>query len=212
MNFLDFFIGKKTKKIALCALLTALSMCLAFASFPIFPSAPFLRMDFADTTLFLTGMICGPIYGLVATLISCVYQDLVIAHSPANSGMLIHFLITGITMLIISIIYRNYFKKNIIKKINDKTFKNNNKKSVIYTLIVFFSGAISWFSLATILNLTITPKVYGISTKEVIKSMLSVLILFNVIKYVINFMITFIIILRIHKKIIKNFAQNNNKS
>lgn len=204
MKFLDFFNGKKTKKIALTAILTALSTCLAFASFPVFPQASFLKMDFADITLFITGMVCGPIYGLAATLISCTLQDLIIAHSPYSSGILMHFLITGLTMLFISLIYRYYVKKHMINKLDENiSYKKNFRISIKYIILAFIVGAITWFSLALILNLTITPKIYGMTAKQVINTLLSVIISFNVLKYVLNFILTALIIIRAHKSIYK---------
>lgn len=212
MKFLQFFQGNKTKKIALTATLTALSICLALASFPVFPTAPFLRMDFADTSLFIVGMICGPIYGLIATFISCLIQDLTIAPTPAHSGLLIHFLITGLTMLTISLIYRLYIRKNILVKIENNEFlekKQNLIDSINYIAISFFCGAIVWFSLAILLNLTIIPAIYNMSAKQVINSLLGILIAFNAIKYVINFFFALLVIIRAHKSLSKNYKKEN---
>ena len=58
-----------TKKLVALALFTALAFIFSFWSFPIFPAAPFLKLDFGNVFIMLSGFLFGPIEAIAVTLI-----------------------------------------------------------------------------------------------------------------------------------------------
>ena len=97
------------KKIAIIAVFTALSYVVSLFDFPIFPAAPFLKLDFGNVFLMLIGFLYGPIEAVIAIVIKEVI------HIPVGTtggvGELANILMTCAYVLIPAVVYR--FKNGI---------------------------------------------------------------------------------------------------
>ena len=59
------------KRIALMGVFVALSYGVSFLEFPIFPPAPFLKLDFGNVFILLISLLLGPIEGIIV----CVLKE-----------------------------------------------------------------------------------------------------------------------------------------
>ena len=103
-----------TKKLVFTAMLSALSYGVSFLEFPIFPMAPFLKLDFSSVFILLVGFMFGPLYGVGA----CSIKELICfitKSSTGGVGEIANFLVISAFILLPSILY-NYKKgiKNVI--------------------------------------------------------------------------------------------------
>ncbi len=166
-----------TLKISVMAMLTGLSLVLvALISFPIFPAAPFLKYDPADIPILICTFIFGPWAGLVVTFIVSLIQSLILGDFPY--GFLMHFLATGIMVLVSGLIYRR---------------KKTTKNSIVS--VVF--GIIAWVLAMIVANLVITPYYMGAPIQAVAAMIIPIIIPFNLIKSVINCTITLLLFKRL---------------
>ena len=93
--------------IAYMALFTALAFVVTFLEFPIFPAAPYLKLDFANVFFMIEGFIFGPVEAVVSIGIKellCLMKS-----SSGGAGELANFLMSTAYIIIPSILYR--FKK-----------------------------------------------------------------------------------------------------
>lgn len=93
-----------TKKLVALALFTALSFIFSFWSFPIFPAAPFLKLDFGNIFIMLSGFLFGPIEAIAVTLV----KELLALTNSATGGVgeIANFLMTSAFVILPSILYR----------------------------------------------------------------------------------------------------------
>lgn len=99
-----------TKKIVGTAMLAALAYAVSFLEFPIFPAAPFLKLDFSMVFILLSGFLFGPIFGVSAGAVKelvCFFTK----SSTGGIGEIANFLITMGFILIPTIVYK--FKKGL---------------------------------------------------------------------------------------------------
>ncbi len=95
--------------IAKIAVFSAVGFLLSFLEFPIFPAAPFLKLDFANVTTLLGGFILGPVPALI---ISAVKELLCLLKSSTGGvGEIANFILTASFVLLPSIVYR--YKKGL---------------------------------------------------------------------------------------------------
>ncbi len=98
-----------TKKLVTLALFTALAYLLSFLSFPIFPATPYLKLDFGNVFIMLSGFLFGPIEAIAVTLVK---ELLALLNSTSGGvGEIANFLMTSSFVLLPSILYR--LKKGI---------------------------------------------------------------------------------------------------
>ena len=93
--------------IAYMALFTALAFVVTFLEFPIFPVAPYLKLDFANVFFMIEGYIFGPVEAIVSIGIKellCLTKS-----SSGGVGELANFLMSTAFIIIPSLLYR--FKK-----------------------------------------------------------------------------------------------------
>ncbi len=93
--------------IAYMALFTALAFVVSFLEFPIFPIAPYLKLDFANVFFMIEGFIFGPVEAVVSIGIKellCLMKS-----SSGGAGELANFLMSTAYVIVPSILYR--FKK-----------------------------------------------------------------------------------------------------
>lgn len=93
--------------IAYMALFTALAFAVTFLEFPIFPAAPWLKLDFANVFFIIEGFIFGP----VEAIISIAIKELLCFTKSSSGGVgeIANFLMSTAYIIGPSIAYR--FKK-----------------------------------------------------------------------------------------------------
>lgn len=98
------------KRIVFIAMFVALSYALSFFSFPVFPVTPYFKLDFSNVFILLTGMLFGPVEGVVV----CVLKEILgITNSSSGAvGELANAIMTTSFILLPSIVYS---KKKSIK-------------------------------------------------------------------------------------------------
>ncbi len=93
--------------IAYMSLFTALAFVVTFLEFPIFPAAPYLKLDFANVFFMIEGFIFGPVEAIFSILVK---ELLCFAKSSSGGvGELANFLMSVAYILVPSVVYR--FKK-----------------------------------------------------------------------------------------------------
>ena len=98
-----------TKKLVALALFTAFAFIFSFWSFPIFPATPYLKLDFGNVFIMLSGFLFGPIEAIAVTLV----KELLALTNTTSGGVgeIANFLMTSAFVLLPSIIYK--YRKGI---------------------------------------------------------------------------------------------------
>ncbi len=92
------------KRLAVMAVFVALSYAVSFLEIPLFPSAPFLKLDFGNAFILLIGFLLGPIEGMVVCLIKEGLRML--SSTSGGVGEIANILVTWAYILLPSILYR----------------------------------------------------------------------------------------------------------
>lgn len=93
-----------TKKIVFTAVFTALSYAISFFEIPLFPAAPFLKLDFSAVFILLVGFKFGVYYGIS----SCAIKELICFLTKSTTGgvgEVANFLIISSFILLPVILY-----------------------------------------------------------------------------------------------------------
>ena len=98
--------GKRfsTRKLVTLALFTALTYVISMLSFPIFPATPYLKLDFGNVFILLSGFLFGPIEAIVVCLVKEVLS--LINSTRGGVGELANFIMTSSYVLLPAIVYR----------------------------------------------------------------------------------------------------------
>ncbi len=97
--------GKFTaKRTAVMAVFVALSFVVSFLEIPLFPAAPFLKLDFGNVFILLIGFLLGPVEGVVVCLIKECLRML--GSSSGGIGEIANFLVTSAYLLLPATVYR----------------------------------------------------------------------------------------------------------
>lgn len=166
-----------TRKIVTLALFVALSYIISFFSFPIFPAAPYMKLDFGNVFILLPSLLFGPIEGIAI----CLVKELLslINSTTGGVGEIANFIMTSSFIIIPSIVYR--YKKGIA--------------SVIVSLLC---ACVLGTTVATLANrFIIFPLYMGDAAPNVFKSVFIFVILFNFIKTVSISTLSFILYKRL---------------
>ncbi len=94
-------IGSYSAKVAMMA---ALSFALSFLEFPLFPAAPFLKLDFSSVVPLIGGFALGPVAGVVICLIKeslCVIKS-----STGGVGEIANFVIVTAFIIVPTVFYK----------------------------------------------------------------------------------------------------------
>ena len=92
------------KRMALMAVFVALSYGVSFLEIPIFPAAPFLKLDFGNVFILLIALLLGPIEGIiVCTLKECLR---LIGTSSGGVGEIANMAVTSAYILLPALVYR----------------------------------------------------------------------------------------------------------
>lgn len=93
-----------TKRLALMAVFVALSYAVSFWEIPLFPAAPFLKLDFGNVFILLISFLLGPVHGVLV----CVLKEGLRALSSSSGGVgeIANICMTSAYILLPSIAYR----------------------------------------------------------------------------------------------------------
>ncbi len=92
------------KRLAFMAVFVALSYVVSFIEIPLFPAAPFLKLDFGNVFILLVSFLLGPIEGIaVCILKECLRM---LGSSSGGVGELANILVTVTYLLLPSVLYR----------------------------------------------------------------------------------------------------------
>lgn len=176
------------KNIAGMAVFSALSYLVSFLEFPIFPAAPFLKLDFSNVFIMLAGFMYGPI---PAVLVGVVKELLcLIGTSTFGVGQIANVLVILIYVLPPSIVY--LYKKGL--------------KWVCFMLII---SCILQTVTALLVNKFITFPLYGMA--DAFNGLFWVIVGFNLIKSVSVSVLTVLLYKRISYIFKKINLQNSEK-
>ena len=97
------------KRLSLMAIFVAISFAVSFIEIPIFPVAPFLKLDFGNVFILLISFLLGPIEGTIV----CVLKESLrmFGSSSGGVGELANMLVTICYLLIPSVVYQ--YKKGL---------------------------------------------------------------------------------------------------
>ncbi len=164
-----------TKKLAVMAMLTALSVVLVWLiHFPVFPAVAFLEYDPADIAILVGTFTLGPWAGLGLTLVASAIQGLTVSAQSGLYGILMHVISTGTMALTAGLIYK--YKR---------TFKGAVLALILGTAVT--SGVM------VVANIFITPLFMGVPRQVVLDLMLPGILPFNLLKMGINSAVTLVI-------------------
>ncbi len=173
-----------TKRIVFTAVFSALAYAVSYLEFPIFPAAPFLKLDFSAVFIALVAFMFGPIAGITA----CGVKELlcfITKSSTGGVGELANFIVISGFILLPSIVY--CFKKGIL--------------TVILTLL---AGCLIQVALSLLVNRFINFPLYmGEGATVAFNKLWIFVLLFNLIKSIAISIITIMLYKRL-SKIIKS--------
>ncbi len=168
-------IYKKTTKLCVLGMLSALSIVLVFlVRVPILPEAPYLEYDPADIPILIAAYLYGPYAALAVTFVVCVIQGVTVSASSGIIGILMHFFATGAMSVTVGML-------------------SERGKFNIRTFFAAIAGAVMMVLIMIPLNMVFTPLYTGFSTKTISSMILPIFIPFNTLKSGINTVISMIV-------------------
>lgn len=184
--------ANKVLKTAIMAMLTAISIVsLYIIRLPLIPTASFLEYDAADIPVLIGSMLLGPASGMVILLAVCLIQALTVSAASGWIGFLMHFIASGVFVLVSSIIYKH-------------------KKTTVGLIIGLVAGALAMTAVMIPLNLVFTGIFLGAGTKAVVSMLIPAIIPFNLMKAGINSAVTFAVYTPI-SGILKKYVKTEKK-
>lgn len=99
----------RAKRLAIMAASVALAYVVSLLDFPLFPAAPYLKLDFGNVFILLIAFLFGPVEGVIV----CVLKEClrIVGSSSGGVGELANILVTCSYILLPSVVYR--FKKGL---------------------------------------------------------------------------------------------------
>ena len=162
-----------TKKMAVMAMLAAVSVLLVLIHIP-FPPAPFLEYDPADIPILIGTFAYGPTAGIIITVVVSIIQGFTLSASSGIIGIVMHIFATGSFALVAGLIYQ----------------RKKTRKSAILALGL---GVITMTVMMALMNLIFTPIFMGTPVETVAGMLLPIIIPFNLMKAAINAVATLLL-------------------
>ena len=154
----------KIKKLVMAALFAALAYAAMFVTSWI--KVGFLTFDAKDTIITLAGLLFGPVYSLVISLL-VAFIELITVGDTGIYGFIMNFLSSAVFSTVCALIYR---------------YKNN----IVGAVVGLVSASLSMTAMMLLFNLFITPLYMGVE-REAVASMIPTLFLpFNLTKGFLN--------------------------
>ncbi len=173
--------------LALDGVMAALGVVLMLlVRFPLVPSAPWMLYDMGDLPAIIGGLVAGPVHGLLILLVVCLIQ-LLTPNASGFYGFLMHFVASGVLVLIPSIVWRK-----------------TKKQSALLTSV--FVAAIAMTAVMIPMNLWITPLFAGVPYEAVVGMIVPILLPFNLLKGLINGVGSYLIFQAVKGVAKKHFA------
>mgnify|MGYP004703865871 CR=1 FL=1 len=154
-----------TRLLTIIGMMSALSFGLYALEIPtafLFPAAPYLKIDFSDIPAVMTGIIGGPISGVMVLFIKNLLHFLLISKESAGVGEIANFFAGLAFTLPVIILYR----------------KSGFKLSWVSLVIATLSVTITMF----LVNYYIVFPIYGIPREGSIELLLTVFTPFNILR------------------------------
>lgn len=184
---------QEVQRLTTAAVLSALSIVImGVLHFPIFPSAPFYEMDFADVPVLICTALLGPLYGLLSLCTVCIVQAVTVSSVSGFIGFYMHFLSSGIMIVVV-----DYIKKH-----------NEGIKGVVMS---FICGIFVKTLVMIPLNVVQASMFLGMDMQTFFDTVLNICIAFNVIKAATNIALYSLISPVIEKEWHKLFKKNKKK-
>lgn len=168
-----------TRRIAIMAMLTAVSVILTYFRVPIIPSAAFLEYETADVPILIGSFMFGPLAGVILSVMVSAIQAMTLSAQSGPIGFVMHVFATGAFAAVSGAIYKR-----------NKSFKG--------TVIALVFGSLVMITIMVPLNLIFTP-MYGIPIDAVKAMILPAIIPFNAVKAGLNSILTLLIFRQIAK-------------
>ena len=169
--------NQSTLRLTTLGMLAALSLVLVFFNFPLFPTAPFLKFDFADIPLLICSMLFGPLPSLAVLFVVSVVQAFLLG-GDSYLGCIMHFVASG-AMLVVT---------GLLCSRSSRTSR---------TVLGLALGALTMTALMIPMNYLITPLYLGGHSPETLGIITSLLlpaiVPFNIIKSSVNCLLAFVI-------------------
>jgi riboflavin transporter FmnP len=171
--------ARPTLHLTKLAMMTAIAVAFSFLpTFPILPTADFIRYEFSDLPILISVFAFGTPAGLAVAAVSILINALLGGAESAVYGMIMHFLAIGAYSVTAGLIYR----------------KGKSRRSAVIGMLV---GILAMTAIMIPANLIVTPKFTG-APISVIKGMLVPAILpINLIKGAITAVLTFVLYKRV---------------
>lgn len=183
---------KNTRLLTLIGIMTALSFVLYLIEIPVgflFPSAPFLQIDFSDVPAILLSIAYGPVVGIVVSLFKNVLHFIFKSQTPAASGEIANFFAGVAYFLPISLYY--YFNKNT------KNF------DLVRNIVLLAIGTLLMVLVMMWINFYITLPLYGINGVAEKWAFVNSITPFNILKGTLLAIVTLLIYPRLSKFLLK---------
>lgn len=160
-----------TRRIAVTALLCALSFILTFVEIPIFPPAPWLTYDPSGIVAFVAALVFGPSTGAVVAILPWVLKTFVTFNVYGH----IMAILANVALIVPAAVIAR---------------RMGGVRGLALGSLV---GAVISLAACILGNIVITPLYTAVSVADVIAMIVPILLPFNVLKIVINCVVTLLI-------------------
>lgn len=168
----------KNDRLVKMGMMAAVACVLGFVRFPLIPAVSFLTYDLADIPIIITTFAFGPMAGLTALTVVSLIQAFLLG-GDGLYGFIMHMIASGAFLSCAGLIYRNHKTKKV-------AILSMAVATLLMTVVMGFA------------NYFVTPFYYGgEAMREMVVSLMPLILLFNIIKGVLNSGLTFVLYKRI---------------
>lgn len=151
------------KRIAACGMLCAAAFVITVVfRIPVFPAAPFLKIDFKDTVIALAGFIYGPLYAVLISVIVAFLEFVTVSESG-----IIGFVMNSLSSITLSLTAALIYKY---------------RRKISGAAIGLLSGALVMTAFMILWNWLITPLYTGMPRSAVEGMLIPTILPFNLLK------------------------------
>ncbi|MDR0817113.1 MAG: ECF transporter S component [Clostridiales Family XIII bacterium] len=171
--------GSRTHLLAKMGIMLAIAVVFSFIpSFPMLPGVDFIRYEFSDIPLLISGFAFGAPAGIVLVVLADVLNFFLGGAESGPYGMIMHVLAIGSFVLVSSLIYR----------------RHKDRKHAIIGLV---AGILAMTVIMVPANLIITPLFMGVPVEFVKPLIPTAIIPVNLMKATLSAALTFILYKRV---------------
>ncbi len=159
----DIMKNDSIKRIAASGMLCAAAYVItAVFRIPVFAAAPFLKIDFKDTIIALSGFIYGPIYAVMIAVITAFLEFVTVSESG-----FIGFIMNSLSSIALSLTAALIYKY---------------RRKISGAAIGLLSGALMMTAFMLLWNWLITPLYTGMPRNAVTAMLIPIILPFNILK------------------------------